>query len=68
MSADNRADYAKTCEGCRNVIAEPWAKGDICFRCGAEGRCKGYIVGIRRFLPYVPAWCPEKENKPCMKN
>lgn len=25
----------------------------------APGQTCGYIVGIERFLPYVPAWCPK---------
>ena len=58
-----KADYSRTCEGCRFLITEPWLKDVQSFRCGADGRCKGYIVGIERLLPYIPAWCHElKEN------
>ena len=57
------ADFSRTCEGCEHVVTEPWAKGQTSYRCFAEGRCKGYTVGIERFLPYVPAWCPKLERK-----
>lgn len=57
------ADFSRTCEGCEHVATEPWAKGQTSYRCFAEGRCKGYTVGIERFLPYVPAWCPKMERK-----
>lgn len=63
MKRTVKADYSRTCEGCRFLITEPWLKDVQSFRCGADGRCKGYIVGIERPLPYIPAWCPElKEN------
>lgn len=63
MKRTVKVDYSRTCEGCRFLITEPWLKDVQSFRCGADGRCKGYIVGIERLLPYIPAWCPElKEN------
>lgn len=63
MKRTVKADYSRTCEGCRFLVTEPWLKDVQSFRCGADGRCKGYIVGIERLLPYIPAWCPElKEN------
>lgn len=63
MKRTVKADYSRTCEGCRFLITEPWLNDIPSFRCGADGRCKGYIVGIERLLPYIPAWCPElKEN------
>lgn len=68
MSADIKADFTRTCEGCPHVLTETWEQGTVFYRCGAEGRCKGYIVGIKRLMPYVPAWCPEMEDKPCTKN
>lgn len=63
MKRTVEADYSRTCEGCRFLITEPWLNDIPSFRCGADGRCKGYTVGIERLLPYIPAWCPElKEN------
>lgn len=63
MKRTVKADYSRTCEGCRFLVTEPWLKDVQSFHCGADGRCKGYIVGIERLLPYIPAWCPElKEN------
>lgn len=53
------ADYSRTCAGCDHVVTEDWVKGAKCFRCFAHGQAHGYIVGIRRFLPYIPAWCPK---------
>lgn len=59
MKRTVKADYSHTCEGCRFLVTEPWLKDVLSFRCGADGRCKGYIVGIERLLPYIPAWCPQ---------
>lgn len=59
MKRTVKADYSRTCEGCRFLVTEPWLKDVLSFRCGADGRCKGYIVGIERLLLYIPAWCPE---------
>lgn len=55
MKRTVKADYSRTCEGCRFLVTEPWLKDVPSFRCGADGRCKGYIVGIERLLPYIPA-------------
>ena len=54
-----RADYTRTCAGCGSVVTEDWLNGQKCFRCYEPGQTCGYIVGIERFLPYVPAWCPK---------
>lgn len=54
-----RADYTRTCAGCGSVVTEDWVNGQKCFRCYAPGQTCGYIVGIERFLPYVPACCPK---------
>ena len=54
-----RADYTRTCDGCGSVVTEDWVNGQKCFRCYAPVQTCGYIVGIERFLPYVPAWCPK---------
>ncbi len=54
-----RADYTRTCAGCGSVVTEDWVNGQKCFRCYEPGQTCGYIVGIERFLPYVPAWCPK---------
>ena len=51
--------YGRTCEGCEHVVTENWIKGKTAYRCNAPGPCKGYIVGQVRFLPYIPARCPE---------
>jgi len=59
-----RADFTRNCAGCEAVIAEPWPGGRMGYRCGAAGPCKGYMVGIGRFRPYIPAWCPKmRRNK-----
>lgn len=63
-----RADFSRNCGGCRHLFTEPWEKGMLCYRCGAEGRNRGYTVGHGRLLPYVPAWCPGKEDAECVKN
>lgn len=57
------ADFSRTCEGCEHVVTEPWAKGQTGYRCFADGPRRGYTVGIERFFPYVPAWCPKMERK-----
>ena len=53
------ADFTRTCEGCEHVVAEPWSKDTLSYRCFAPGRCKGRGVGVKRFDPYIPAWCPK---------
>lgn len=53
------ADFTRTCEGCEHVVAEPWSKDTLFYRCFAPGRCKGRVVGVKRFDPYIPAWCPK---------
>lgn len=55
------ADFTRTFEGCQNIRKEEQSLG-TCFRCGAPGRFHGYVVGEKRFLPYVPAWCPERKG------
>lgn len=55
--------FGRSCDGCEEVVTEPWAKGKTGFRCNAPGRCKGYTVGVERFLPYIPAWCPKLKEK-----
>ena len=67
--AEARVDYTRTCEGCPDIRREEWAKGRVCFRCFAPGVWQGYVVGVERYLPYVPAWCPRmKEESVCTKN
>lgn len=58
-----KADITRTCEGCDKVTTEEWSGGKIGYRCGAPGPCKGYMVGIEHFRPYVPAWCPKMEGR-----
>lgn len=41
MKRTVKADYSRTCEGCRFLITELWLKDVQSFRCGADGRCKG---------------------------
>lgn len=53
-----RADFSRTCAGCASVVEEPWGKGKMGYRCGHDGPCRGYMVGVGRFNPYIPAWCP----------
>ena len=57
------ADFSRTCEGCEKVVSEPWAKSQTGYRCFADGPRRGYTVGIERFFPYIPAWCPKMEKK-----
>lgn len=61
------ADFSHTCEGCEHVVTEPWAKDIISYRCFAPGRCKGRVVGVKRFDPYIPAWCPKIKKNGGMK-
>lgn len=53
------ADFTRTCEGCEYIVTEEWSKGRDVFRCFHEGQNRGYMVGVERFLPYIPAWCPK---------
>lgn len=62
MSGGVYADFSRTCEGCAEIISEPWAKGKMGYRCGATGPRRGYTVGIERFFPYIPAWCPKNKK------
>ena len=55
--------YGRSCDGCEEVVTEPWAKGKTGFRCNAPGPRRGYTVGVERFLPYIPAWCPKINKK-----
>ena len=57
------ADLSRTCEGCKDIKTEPWTKDRMAYRCFAPGPCQGRNVGIDRFLPYVPAWCPKMRRK-----
>lgn len=41
MKRTVKADYSRTCEGCRFLVTEPWLKDVQSFHCGADGRCKG---------------------------
>lgn len=59
MSNGVYADFSRTCEGCEHLEREEWTKDKTAYRCGAPGRCKGYLVGVKRFNPYIPAWCPK---------
>lgn len=58
-----RAEFGKSCAGCTAAIAEPWPGGKLGYRCGAAGPCKGFVVGIGRYRPYIPAWCPRKNKE-----
>ena len=53
-----QADFSRTCRDCRYAKEGQWDKKQIYYRCTALGPRQGYAVGIERFLPYVPAWCP----------
>ncbi len=57
------ADFTRTCAGCEHLTTEDWVKGQICYRCFADGRCRGFMVGIERLNPYIPAWCPKLINE-----
>ena len=59
-----KADFTRTCEGCELIKTEAWVRGKVDFRCRAPGAYYGYVVGIGRLPPYIPAWCPQnKEEK-----
>lgn len=63
------ADFSRTCEGCEHVKSVPWpvkgsySKETVAYRCFAPGPRQGYHIGTSRFLPYIPAWCPEMEAR-----
>ena len=38
------------------------SKGNLSYRCFAPGSCQGYTVGLKRFNPFIPAWCPKLER------
>lgn len=40
-------------------LEEKGVKCTVNYRCFAPGRCKGRVVGVKRFDPYIPAWCPK---------
>jgi hypothetical protein len=52
------AIMGRTCEGCAHIKEEQFNKGTTCFRCFAPGEWCGRVVGIKRYDPYIPAWCP----------
>lgn len=62
------ADWTRTCEGCGYVRAVPWpVKGSYrmettAYRCFAPGPRQGCHIGTERFVPYIPAWCPERKK------
>lgn len=58
-----KADFTRTCEGCAFVKTEVWLRGRLDYRCMAPGKMQGYVVGIGRYLPYVPAWCPQNKEE-----
>ena len=63
------ADLSSTCEGCERVGSEPWpmrgngGEDAVAYRCFAPGPKRGRLVGINRFDPWVPAWCPLMQDK-----
>lgn len=58
-----KADFSKTCEGCGFIKTEKWTPTKTAFRCFAPGSTCGYVVGVERFLPYIPAWCPKNKEE-----
>lgn len=64
MEAENgvKAWLGESCEGCPYVFTET-ERGTNYHRCGAAGEKQGYIVGVKRFTPWIPAWCPRKEKE-----
>lgn len=62
------ADFSQTCKGCEHVRSVPWpvkgsySKETVAFRCFEPGKHKGYVIGIERLVPYIPAWCPLMEK------
>ena len=57
------ADLSRTCEGCEHVRTEPWPKEQTGYRCFAPGPKQGRMVGINRFDPWIPAWCPLMQER-----
>lgn len=57
------ADLSRTCEGCEDVKTEQGPKEKCFYRCFAPGPKQGRLVGIDRFDPWVPAWCPLMERE-----
>lgn len=61
------ADFSRTCKGCESVKEIPWpvrgsyTEETVAYRCLAPGPRKGYVIGIGRFEPWIPAWCPMLE-------
>lgn len=53
------ADFSRSCEGCDALLHEERATGASCYRCGHPGPRQGYMMGGRRLVPYIPAWCPK---------
>ncbi|MBE6069721.1 MAG: hypothetical protein E7211_18825 [Clostridium lundense] len=60
--------FGRTCEGCKHIKEEPFNK-TVCYRCFAPGEWCGRVVGIKRYDPFIPAWCPRmKEFKEAARN
>lgn len=57
------AVYGEACGGCPQARTEAWVRGKLCWHCTAEGEHRGWIVGFGRPNPYIPAWCPRKEER-----
>lgn len=59
------ADFTRDCRGCDYLREEPeWVKDKPAYRCVCRGHKRsGWLVGIGRLPPYVPAWCPKMTGK-----
>lgn len=54
--------WGLSCAGCEELRREKDGRGRDMFRCGAAGPMQGRVVGIRACDPYIPAWCPIKNE------
>lgn len=56
------ADFSHTCEGCEHVVTEPVGERHYLLSVLCSRQSKGRVVGVKRFDPYIPAWCPKLER------
>lgn len=56
------ADFSRDCRKCVYCKKEAnWTLKKAAYRCMCPNHKRsGWIIGIGRPLPYVPAWCPKK--------
>lgn len=63
------ADYSRNCLGCEHLRTEIWpvrngnGKEAVAYRCFAPGTFRGYHMGTGMIFPYIPAWCPLRQEE-----